>query len=51
MNRTRHDKVVDALGGYGERPSRGPKSCGRRSSARRLGKPALINVEIRRIGK
>jgi len=51
LNRTRYDKVVEALGGHGEyvtRPEELRPALERAyASALSGGKPALVNVEIR----
>ncbi len=47
LNRTRYDKVVEALGGYGEHVTEPGEIAPAISRALASGKPALVNVEIR----
>ncbi|MDJ0785564.1 MAG: thiamine pyrophosphate-binding protein [Myxococcota bacterium] len=47
LNRTRYDKVVEALGGHGEYVTEPGQMQGALERAKASGKPALINVEIR----
>ncbi|MCA9505324.1 MAG: acetolactate synthase [Myxococcales bacterium] len=47
LNRTRYDKVVEALGGHGEHVTEPGQLCGALERAAASGKPALVNVEIR----
>ncbi len=47
LNRTRYDKVVEALGGHGEYVTRPEELRPALERAAASGKPALINVEIR----
>ena len=47
LNRTRYDKVVEALGGHGEHVERPEELRPAFERAAASGKPALINVDIR----
>ncbi len=47
LNRTRYDKVVEALGGHGEHVTEPDQLRPALERAAESGKPALINVEIR----
>jgi len=47
LNRTRYDKVVEALGGHGEHVTEPDQIRPALERAAASGKPALINVEIR----
>ncbi|MBK7949882.1 MAG: acetolactate synthase [Deltaproteobacteria bacterium] len=47
LNRTRYDKVVEALGGHGEYVTRPEELRPALERAYASGKPALVNVEIR----
>ncbi len=47
LNRSRYDKVVEALGGHGEHVTEPGDLRGALERALASGKPALINVEIR----
>ena len=47
LNRTRYDKVVEALGGHGEQVERPEELCPALERAAESGKPALVNVNIR----
>tara|TARA_B100001105_G_scaffold55297_1_gene42027 strand:- start:284 stop:1585 length:1302 start_codon:yes stop_codon:yes gene_type:complete len=47
LNRTRYDKVVEALGGYGEHVTEPDEIAPAIARAFASGKPALVNVEIR----
>jgi acetolactate synthase-1/2/3 large subunit len=47
LNRTRYDKVVEALGGYGEYVTEPDELRPALERAAASGLPALINVEIR----
>ncbi len=47
LNRTRYDKVVEALGGHGEHCEKPDEIRPALERAAASGKPALINVEIR----
>ncbi len=47
LNRTRYDKVVEALGGHGEHVTRPEELRPALERAAASGKPALVNVEIR----
>jgi acetolactate synthase-1/2/3 large subunit len=47
LNRTRYDKVVEALGGHGEYVTRPEELRPALERAAASGKPALVNVEIR----
>lgn len=47
LNRTRYDKVVEALGGYGEHVVTADQIGPAIKRAFESGKPALVNVEIR----
>jgi len=47
LNRTRYDKVVEALGGHGEHVTEPAQLRPALERAAASGKPALINVEIR----
>ena len=47
LNRTRYDKVVEALGGHGEHVDRPEELRPALDRAKASGKPALINVNIR----
>ena len=47
LNRTRYDKVVEALGGHGEHVTEPGQLRGALERSAESGKPALINVEIR----
>jgi acetolactate synthase-1/2/3 large subunit len=47
LNRTRYDKVVEALGGHGEHVTEPDQLRPALERAAASGKPALINVEIR----
>jgi len=47
LNRTRYDKVVEALGGYGEHVDHPSELRPALERAKASGKPALINVNIR----
>ncbi|MEZ4332309.1 MAG: thiamine pyrophosphate-binding protein [Myxococcota bacterium] len=47
LNRTRYDKVVEALGGHGEYVTRPDELRPALERAYASGKPALVNVEIR----
>ena len=47
LNRTRYDKVVEALGGHGEHVTEAEEIAPAIARAFASGKPALVNVEIR----
>jgi len=47
LNRTRYDKVVEALGGYGEHVTEPDELRPALERAAASGRPALVNVEIR----
>ena len=47
LNRTRYDKVVEALGGHGEHVTKPEEIAPAIARAFASGKPALVNVEIR----
>ena len=47
LNRTRYDKVVEALGGHGEHLTEAAEIAPAIARAFASGKPALVNVEIR----
>jgi len=47
LNRTRYDKVVEALGGYGEHVTEPDQLRPALERAAASGRPALVNVEIR----
>jgi acetolactate synthase-1/2/3 large subunit len=48
LNYTRYDKVVEALGGHGEHVTKPDQIAGALERAFESGKPALVNVEMRK---
>ena len=48
LNYTRYDKVVEALGGHGEHVTKPNDIAGALERAFASGKPALVNVEMRK---